>query len=368
MFSAERHFPQLLTRTSLHKNVQIRILKGGRTMKKTLAILLLICMTMGLVACSSGTTATTTTAPAGTTAAAGETTTAKKDIIVGYIAKNTVDAFHATVNKAAQEKLDGLVKDGTIKEWHLLDGLTDPVTQVNLLQDALNMGCNAIIILPAESAGSDPVVTQCAEKNIPCFVVNSMTDSTAEKATAYVGSDDVQAGEMMAEFVQSQIPAGGGYAHLQGIIGNSAQIQRGEGLHNILDKDTNWTLLDGAEQTAEWQAEKAVKFAEDWLTKYGDKLNAVICDNDDMSSAVQTAMNAAGRSDIVCIGVDGNVGPLTMVKNGQLLATVYQDGAGQVTKAIDLMVDYFNGKEVPKSTMIDFVLVTKDNVDKYLAS
>ena len=86
-----------------------------------------------------------------------------------------------------------------------------------------------------------------------------------------------------------------------------------------------------------------------------------------MSSAVQTAMNAAGRSDIVCIGVDGNVGPLTMIKNGELRATVYQDGAGQVTKAIDLMVDYFNGKTVAKSTMIDFVLVTKDNVDKYLA-
>ena len=341
-------------------------------MKKALALLILACMTLGLVACSSGTTTTTTTAAgttaAATTAAAAETTAAKTDIIVGYIAKNTVDAFHATVNKAAKEKLDGLVKDGTIKEWHLLDGLTDPVTQVNLLQDAINMGCNAIIILPAEAAGSDPVVTTCAEKGIPCFVVNSMTDSTEKLATAYVGSDDVQAGKMMAEFVQAQIPAGGGYAHLQGIIGNSAQIQRGEGLHTVLDADAKWALLDGCEQTAEWQAEKAVKFSEDWLTKYGDKLNAIICDNDDMSSAVQTAMNAAGRSDIVCIGVDGNVGPLTMIKNGELRATVYQDGAGQVTKAIDLMVDYFNGKTVAKSTMIDFVLVTKDNVDKYLAA
>ena len=85
-----------------------------------------------------------------------------------------------------------------------------------------------------------------------------------------------------------------------------------------------------------------------------------------MSSAVQTAMNSAGRSDIVCIGVDGNVGPMTMVKNGEMLATIKQDGAGQVTKAIDLMVDYFAGKTVPKSTMIDFVLITKDNVDQYL--
>lgn len=344
-------------------------------MKKVLALLLLASMTLGLVACSSGTTTTTTTAAAAVTTAAtaadttkapADTTAAKKDIIVGYIAKNTVDAFHAVVNKAATEKLDALKADGTIKDWHLLDGLTDPVTQVNLLQDAINMGCNAIIVLPAEAAGSAPIVEQCAAANIPCFVVNSKTDNTDELATAYIGSDDVQAGEMMAKFVQENVPAGGGYGHLQGIIGNSAQIQRGEGLHNILDTDTKWALLDGCEQTAEWQAEKAVKFAEDWLTKYGTKLNAIICDNDDMSSAVQTAMNAAGRKDIVCIGVDGNAGPLQMVKSGEMLATIKQDGAGQVTKAIDLMVDFFAGKEVAKSTMIDFVLVTKDNVDSFL--
>ncbi len=261
--------------------------------------------------------------------------------------------------------MDALKDDGTIKDWRLLDGNTDPVTQVNLLSDALNIGCNAIIVLPAESAGSDPVVTQCAEKNIPVFVVNSKTDSTDELATAYIGSDDVEAGEIMAKFVQEQIPSGGGYGHIQGVIGNSAQIQRGEGIHNILDADSTWTLLDGAEQTAEWQAEKAVKFAEDWLTKYGEELNAIICDNDDMSSAVQTAMNAAGREDIVCIGVDGNAGPMQMVKDGELLATVYQDGAGQVTTAIDLMLDYFAGEEVAKSTMVPFVLITKDNVEQY---
>jgi len=176
----------------------------------------------------------------------------------------------------------------------------------------------------------------------------------------------VQAGEMMANFVVEQLPNGGGYGHLQGIIGNSAQIQRGEGLHNVLDVNDKWTLLDGCEQTAEWQAEKAVKFAEDWLAKYGDQLNAIICDNDDMSSAVQAAMNAAGRSDIVCIGVDGNAGPLAMVKAGELKATVFQDGAGQVTTAISLIKDIKEGKTVEKNVIVPFVLVTAENVDQYL--
>jgi len=291
---------------------------------------------------------------------------AKSDFKIAYIAKNTVDIFHARVNAAAKEALDGLVAKGEIGSWNLYDGLTDPVTQVNLIEDAINMGADLVIVLPAEAAGSAPVITRCAEEKIPCIVVNSRTVNTNELATAYVGSDDVQAGEMMAKFIQEKLPNGGGYAHLQGVIGNSAQIERGIGMHNVLDKDKKWALLGGAEQTAEWQAEKAIKFAEDWLAKYGKELNAIICDNDDMSSAVQAVMNSAGRKDIVCIGVDGNKGPMTMVKNGELLATIYQDGSGQVTKAIELANQVLHEQKVAKETMIDFVLITKDNVDKYL--
>ena len=291
---------------------------------------------------------------------------AKSDFKIAYIAKNTVDIFHARVNAAAKEALDGLVAKGEIGSWNLYDGLTDPVIQVNLIEDAINMGADLVIVLPAEAAGSAPVITRCAEEKIPCIVVNSRTVNTNELATAYVGSDDVQAGEMMAKFIQEKLPNGGGYAHLQGVIGNSAQIERGIGMHNVLDKDKKWALLGGAEQTAEWQAEKAIKFAEDWLAKYGKELNAIICDNDDMSSAVQAVMNSAGRKDIVCIGVDGNKGPMTMVKNGELLATIYQDGSGQVTKAIELANQVLHEQKVAKETMIDFVLITKDNVDKYL--
>lgn len=339
--------------------------------KVILATLLTVCMAFGVSACGTKTEPEKPETPPAADAAAKTDEEAAapmptgKDLKVAYIAKNTVDAFHATINKAATTALDALVADGTIGSWDLLDGLTDPVTQCNLLEDAINMGANLVIVLPSEAAGCSPILERCAELKIPCIVVNSKTDNTDELATAYVGSDDVQAGEMMAKFVMSQLPDGGGYGHIQGIIGNSAQIDRGTGIHNVLDS-SNFKLLDGCEQTAEWQAEKAVKFSEDWLSKYGDQLNAVICDNDDMSSAVQTAMNAAGRNDIVCIGVDGNQGPMTMVKGGELLATVYQDGAGQVTKAIELGVEVLKGNTVEKETMVDFVLVTKDNVDQYL--
>ena len=323
-------------------------------------------MVMSFAACATSAPAATateeaTTAPA---AAATEAPAAAPEIHVAYIAKNTVDAFHATLNGAAKVALDAMVADGTIADWQLYDGQTDPIIQTNLIEDAINNGANFVILLPAEAEGSAPVVSRCAEAGIPIIVVNSMTNNTTDLATAFVGSNDVQAGEMMAQFVLDKVPDGGKYAHMMGIVGNSAQIQRGEGIANIMGAQSTWSSV--GDFAADWSADKAVSFATDVLTQYGDEIKAIICDNDDMSSAVQAYCNSVGRTDIVCIGVDGNAGPLQMVKDGTLLATVLQDGAAQVTTAVSLIPDVIAGKTVEKSIMVPFTLVTSENVDQYL--
>jgi len=334
--------------------------------KKVLVLVLALVMVMSFAACASSAPAApateeATTAPA---AAATEAPAAAPEIHVAYIAKNTVDAFHATLNGAAKVALDAMVADGTIADWQLYDGQTDPIIQTNLIEDAINNGANFVILLPAEAEGSAPVVSRCAEAGIPIIVVNSMTNNTTDLATAFVGSNDVQAGEMMAQFVLDKVPDGGKYAHMMGIVGNSAQIQRGEGIANIMGAQSTWSSV--GDFAADWSADKAVSFATDVLTQYGDEIKAIICDNDDMSSAVQAYCNSVGRTDIVCIGVDGNAGPLQMVKDGTLLATVLQDGAAQVTTAVSLIPDVIAGKTVEKSIMVPFTVVTSDNVDQYL--
>ena len=284
--------------------------------------------------------------------------------IIGVIQKNTVDAFHLTINTAAIESLEALKAAGTIDDYRLYDGKTDPVTQCDLMETAILEGVDVLIILPAEAAGCDPILERAAEVGIPVVVANSKTNNTDELGACYIGSDDVYAGELMANFVAEKLPEGGKYAHCMGIIGNSAQIQRTEGIHNVLDGMEQWEMVD--EQGCEWQGDKAISFTQSWLQMYGDELKAIICDNDDMSSAVKAYLITEGREDIVCIGVDGNAGPMQMVADGELDATVFQDGAGQIRKAIEVAVDILEGKEIEKEYMIPFVLITLDNVNDYI--
>lgn len=367
-------------------------------MKKVLAVVLASMMVLSLAACGGDDKKEETQAPESkaeeTTEAAEEETQASADttaaaeetqasadgagdakggdvngdgkIIVGYISKNLTDPFHGPINTYAKETFDGLVADGTIDEWtDILDGQTMADVQINCANVCITKGCDYVFIAPCEAEASDPAVVQMADAGIKVIVFNSMTTSTEEKAWLFSGSDDVYAGELLGQWVLDNCPDGGKYVHCNGILGNSAQIQRTEGMHNILDPHPEFEMV--MDEDTQWSGEKAATVAENAMAQYGEELVAIICDNDDMSSAAQSACNAAGRSDIICVGVDGNQTPLEMVKAGELGATVLQDGVGQLDAGIKAMVDDINGKAPEgKIVMVDFVLVTADNVDEYL--
>ena len=330
-------------------------------MKKVLVFVVVLCMLVAFSACAEESDASESTGTS--TSEASEDTEAAEEQIIGFIQKDTETAFHAILNAAAIEALEELKSDGVIDDYLCIDGQDDPVTQVNATEELINMGATCIMIAPAEADGSAAVLTRADEEGIPVVVVNSKTNNTDELAAAYVGSDDIFAGHMLAEFIQEKIPEGGGYAHLEGIIGNSAQIDRTEGLHQIMDEDTSWTLL--AEQSANYSGEEAIVFVQDWIALYGEELNAIVCDNDDMSTAAKGVCNQMDRSDIVCIGIDGTATAFSMVKSGELDGSIYQDGAGQATKAVELCGDIIQGNEVEQTYMIDFILVTQDNIDEY---
>lgn len=333
--------------------------------RKVLSVLLCAAMVMSLAAgCGSGDDGKAGNDDKKTEAKNGDVNGDGK-IVVGYISKNIVDPFHAPINDAAKKTLDGLKKDGVIDDWTgILDGETDAGKQIDRADECIAKACDYVIILPAEATASDPALTKMTDEGIRVMVVNSKTDSTDSLATAYSGSDDVEAGEMLAQWVTDQVPDGGKYVHCQGIIGNSAQIQRGEGIENLMKDNDKFESV--GDFPCEWSGDKAANVATDMMNKYGDDLKAIICDNDDMSSAAQKVCNDAGRTDIVCVGVDGNQNPLEMVKAGELGATVLQDGVGQVNLAIDLIVKDVNGEKIDKENMVPFVLVTEDNVDEYL--
>ena len=341
-------------------------------MKKYLALFLVVIVAFSVVACGpkeveepvedvEETVAEETEAEETEEPASEE---ADDGIVVGWLQKNTSNVFETYINAGGEAYLDQMVEEGVIEDYITFDGNTDPSTQINQANDLVNLGVDVAILQPAEAEGSAPALEILVDAGIPTVVVNARTINTDDLAVSYVGSDDVNAGEIMGQFIIDTLGEEGSYGHLMGMMGNSAAIQRAEGVHNILDQYPGWELL--AEVDAEWSGDKASKFTQDWIQAYGDDLDAIICANDDMSVAAKSAAIAAGREDIVVIGVDAIEAALSMVQAGELEATVFQDGLGQGSGAASTAVEVALGNEVSKEQWIPFVLVTLDNIADFV--
>src|SRR5690606_6157949 len=79
--------------------------------------------------------------------------------------------------------------------------------QVNILEDLLVRGLDALIVAPAGTAQVLPVLNRIADQNIPVVIVD--TDLEWEGKLTYVGTDNREGGRLAGEFMASVLPDGG---------------------------------------------------------------------------------------------------------------------------------------------------------------
>ena len=223
----------------------------------------------------------------------------------------------------------------------------------------------AILVVAAE----DGIMPQTVESinhakaaGIPIINCNSLTITEPD---AYVGSNDSESAEIAMTYIAEQLGGKGNVLMMHGHPGQTAEVKRTEGAMDILAQNPDMTLLD--EQTADWDRAEAMTLMENWIQAYGDQINAVFCQNDEMALGALNALVQAGKKDnVLVVGVDAIDDALQSVKDGKMDATVYQDCKGQAEGAIEAAYKLAKGESVEKEILIPFILVTTENVDEYL--
>ena len=126
------------------------------------------------------------------------------------------------------------------------------------------------------------------------------------------------------------------------------------------------------EVTVPGQVQNGNAIAQPWLTAHpagGKKPLAIwACWDEPMQGAV-AALRQAGRTDVTTVSINGSPQGLQLVKDGDLTATVWQPAYQEGKAAFEAILDSIKaGKSwKPKTIEIPGVVVTKDNVDKFLA-
>jgi len=289
---------------------------------------------------------------------AGSDTASTEKITIGYSVKTLSDTYMQFLKSGIDAQVAEL---GTI-DLQVADAQMDLNTQLSQAEDFISKGVDVLLFCPQDADACTPIVEAAIAANIP--IVEVCTNTNDGKYDAFVGSNDVDAGEMLGDFVMEKLPDGGNILIMEGIMGQSSQIFRYEGLQNTILADSKYNLLEC--KTANWQRDEAMALVEDWLVKYPE-IDAIICENDDMAMGALEACEAANRKeDIIIIGVDGNQDNIQAVLDGRLEASILQNGPEQGSTAIDICVKLANGESVDKEYMIPFKLITQENAGEFL--
>lgn len=247
-------------------------------------------------------------------------------------------------------------------ELTVVDAGGDAAKQLQQVETFISQKVDAIIMQPQEQEACSPAIDKAKAAGIPIINCNSLTITEPD---AYVGSNDSETAEIAMTYIAEQLGGKGNVLMMHGHPGQTAEVKRTEGAMDILAQNPDMTLLD--EQTADWDRAEAMTLMENWIQAYGDQINAVFCQNDEMALGALNALVQAGKKDnVLVVGVDAIDDALQSVKDGKMDATVYQDCKGQAEGAIEAAYKLAKGESVEKEILIPFILVTTENVDEYL--
>lgn len=281
---------------------------------------------------------------------------------IGYVSKNLNDDFMISLKEGAEEHAKEL---GVDLIYMTANNNTDIEKQVQLADDMITKGVDALILVPMEPASLIPTILKANEADIPVVLVNDPIDEAAAeeqgaKYVTYVGTDNIMGGKTAAEFVKEQYPTGANIALIGGVAGQTTSDQRLDGFKEGIKDVSNLKIV--AEQPTDWSRDQGFSVMQNMLTANPD-IDLVYGASDVMLMGAAEAIQQAGLQDqIKVLGFDGSKEALDMVKNGQMLGTVAQYPKMMSSAALDAAVAALKGESVDNPIYTEVEVLTKDNL------
>ncbi|MDR1929208.1 MAG: substrate-binding domain-containing protein [Treponema sp.] len=309
-------------------------------MKKLLWIIAAVAV-MGLAACGGG---------------------QSKKSLIGYVCTNFNDTFQGYI----MDEFRGYFADKPEYELVFQDAQEDVVKQQDHVNNLISQGVKALVVVPVNTSAMEPITKAAADAKIPLVYVNRnpFGDGAIPSNVFYVGSQEIVAGTLQAEAMGKVLNGEGGVCILIGKLDNEGAILRTQGNEDTIAAQFP-SIRVLAKETGNWQRDQGMNLTENWITAYGADLKGILGNNDEMALGAIEALKAAGRTDVVVMGVDAIPDARAAVASGDMAATVLQDAAGQGRGAGEAAFKALQGQIQDSINWVPFVLIDQSNIAQY---
>ena len=259
-----------------------------------------------------------------------------------------------------QEGMEAYAEENNIELlWNSAGG--DVATQAGHVEQFTNAGVDAIIIVPVQADSLGPQLQAAKTADIPVIAVNT-TLSDESAITSSVLPDDVAAGKQEMEMMTEELGGEGNIVVLQGPLGSSPELDRTEGIESVLAENPDIKIL--AKDTANWTRDEAVNKVKNWISSFGEEIDGIVAENDDMGLGAVQALDEAGMN-LPVVGIDGIEDGLKAMESGDFIGTSLQHGRVELATGLAVAQKVANGEEVETEYTYVMPPVTPDNVAEF---
>ena len=176
-------------------------------------------------------------------------------------------------------------------------------------------------------------------------------------------SNNYQGAQLGAEEFVRLMDEEGPYVELLGREADTNAGIRSAGYHDVIDQYPDMEMV--AQQSANWSQTEAFEKMETILQANPD-IKGVISGNDTMAMGAWAALEAAGREDVIVVGLDGSNDVRDSILAGGIKATVMQPAYRQAQIAVEQAHKYLTEGETgqEEKQLMDMVLITPENADR----
>jgi methyl-galactoside transport system substrate-binding protein len=295
------------------------------------------------------------------------------------------DTFMSGVRNAIQSNAKDKATVRVVDSQNAQPNQNDQVDQF-IAQKVKSMAIN-----PVDRTAAGTIINKAKAANIPVVFLNrepEKADMAKWDKVFYVGAKAEDSGTY-----QGQIVAEYWKAHPEADRNQDGKLQyimlKGQAGHQDAELRTEYSIKAVtnagiqveklAEDIANWQVSEATDKMSAFIASFGDRIEAVFCNNDDMAlGAIQALKNAgyfgANGKYIPVVGVDATAPGLQALAEGTLLGTVLNDAANQGKATFDLAYALANGTAVNaagwpitdgKYVWVPYQKVTKENYKQF---
>lgn len=249
------------------------------------------------------------------------------------------------------------------------DSRSNQTTQMDQVDRFLNRGCDVLCVNLVDRTAAAVVVDKAAEAGVPLIFFNRQpVDEDIQRwdQTYYVGASAPESGALQGQLVldawhsgRERLDRNGDgvlqYVMLEGEPGHQDSLLRTEySIRAITDGGVEVERL--ARDTANWNRAQAAARVRQWLEDYGEQIEVILSNNDDMALGSIDALSETDRELEdwpLIVGVDATAPALEAVAAGQLYGTVFNDSRGQAKAMVDLALALYTGADPAQAVELE---------------